>query len=128
MGDVTGSDCFDGAEEPLPGFGRNWNVQGSSCFGSRYGILIIGIAGTPVDDMRVAGTGTVPTVSELDESASFWKRTRAGLAAWFHDCRAAVARKPEDVVRVRLILAPHDAASLYRALPPDTRLFVLPRS
>jgi hypothetical protein len=65
---------------------------------------------------------------DLDESASFWKRTRAGIAAWFHDCRAAVAKHPEDVVRVRLILAPLDAASLYRALPPDTRLFVLPRS
>ena len=65
---------------------------------------------------------------ELDESASFLRRARAGLAAWFHDCRAAVARNPEDVVRVRLILAPTDAASLYRALPPDTRLFVLPRS
>lgn len=65
---------------------------------------------------------------ELDESASIWKRTRAGIAAWFHDCRAAVAKNPEDVVRVRLILAPIDAASLYRALPPDTRLFVMPRS
>lgn len=64
---------------------------------------------------------------ELDESASFWKRTRAGVAAWYHDCRAAVSRHPEDVVRLRLILAPLDAASLYRALPPDTRLFVLPR-
>ena len=65
---------------------------------------------------------------ELDESASFWKRARAGLLAWFHDCRAAVAKNPEDAVRLRLILAPTDAASLYRALPPDTRLFVLPRS
>lgn len=64
---------------------------------------------------------------ELDESASLWQRARAGIVAWFHDFRAAVARHPADVVRLRLILEPTDAASLYRALPPDTRLFVLPR-
>lgn len=64
---------------------------------------------------------------ELDESASFWRRTRAATARWYHDFRASVAKRPEDVVRLRLILAPTDAASLYRALPPDTRLFVMPR-
>lgn len=65
---------------------------------------------------------------ELDENAGLWKRARAGIAAWFHDCRAALSKHPEDVVRLRLILEPTDAASLYRALPPDTRLFVQPRS
>jgi len=65
---------------------------------------------------------------EPDMSAGVGKRLHSGLRVWWHDFRAALARQPADVVRLRLIMAPQDAASLYRALPPDTRLFVLPRS
>ncbi len=38
---------------------------------------------------------------------------------------AAAFRKNRDAVRLRLVLSPKDAASLYRSLPPAVRLIVL---
>ena len=66
--------------------------------------------------------------SELDTSVATWKRATAKVQVWARDLHAALQRHPEDVVRLRLVLRPEDAASLYRALPPDTRLLVLPAS
>lgn len=61
-----------------------------------------------------------------ERGPGFWSRLRARLAQWWSDLRAVVRVRPLDTVRVRLILAPEDAASLYRALPPDTKLLVIP--
>jgi len=64
--------------------------------------------------------------TELDSSVATWKRVVATTQVWARDLHAALQSRPEDVVRLRLVLRPEDAASLYRALPPDTRLLVLP--
>ena len=62
---------------------------------------------------------------EADLSAGLWSR----LAAWWHarwrDTVAALKSTPDDLVRLRVVLAPEDADSLYRSLPPDTKLLVL---
>ncbi len=56
----------------------------------------------------------------------FWSRLLARLEQWWSDLRAVARIRPLDTVRVRLTLAPDDAASFYRALPPDTKLLVIP--
>lgn len=63
---------------------------------------------------------------QLDSTLTTWKRVATGLRVWTRDLPATLSREPEDTVRLRLVLEPEDAASLYRALPPDTRLLVLP--
>jgi hypothetical protein len=65
---------------------------------------------------------------EADASASRWSR----VAAWWHarwrDTVAALTSSPDDRVRLRVVLAPEDADSLYRSLPPDTKLLVMDRA
>jgi len=65
---------------------------------------------------------------EADASASRWSR----VAVWWHarwrDTVAALTSSPDDRVRLRVVLAPEDADSLYRSLPPDTKLLVLDRA
>lgn len=56
----------------------------------------------------------------------FWSRIGGGLSTWFADAMAASRITPEDTVRLHLVLSKQDAESLYRALPPDTKLLVLP--
>jgi len=62
---------------------------------------------------------------DADDSASRWSR----VAAWWHarwrDTVAALTFSPDDLVRLRVVLAPEDADSLYRSLPPDAKLLVL---
>lgn len=65
---------------------------------------------------------------ELDHSLSVAGRTAYAVRVWYRDFREAVRSEPEDTVRLRMVMRPEDAASLYRALPPDTRLLVLPPS
>jgi hypothetical protein len=65
---------------------------------------------------------------EADETVGFWKRFANGARVWYRDFVAAVRPTPEDAIRLRMVLRPEDAASLYRALPPDTRLLVMPSS
>jgi hypothetical protein len=65
---------------------------------------------------------------ELDDSLPFLSRATSLLRVWYRDFRAAVRSEPEDRVRLRMVMRPEDAASLYRALPPETRLLVLPPS
>jgi len=48
------------------------------------------------------------------------------LGSWWADLVSAVDSQRGDRVRLRIVLAPDEAKSLYRALPPDTRLLVLP--
>jgi hypothetical protein len=63
---------------------------------------------------------------QLDTSVKKSQRLRTTLAVWYHDFREALRREPEDTLRLRLVLEPENAASLYRALPPDTHLLVIP--
>jgi hypothetical protein len=65
---------------------------------------------------------------DLDESVTLLGRLSTAVHVWLRDVRTAVARNPEDTVRLRIVMQPEHAASFYRALPPSTRLLVLPRS
>jgi len=65
---------------------------------------------------------------QMDEKATAWERTKAAWAVWWNDARAVLDGSPEDTLRLRLVLRPEDADSLYRALPPDTRLLIVPPS
>jgi hypothetical protein len=62
----------------------------------------------------------------MDEKATAWERTKAAWTVWWNDARAVLDPSPEDTLRLRLVLRPEDADSLYRALPPDTRLLIVP--
>jgi hypothetical protein len=61
-----------------------------------------------------------------DTQRGFWARIRASLATWFADAKAAGSSEPTDTVRLHVVLSKKDAESLYRALPPATKLLVLP--
>jgi hypothetical protein len=63
---------------------------------------------------------------DKDPELGFFSRLRARLGLWWHDAWAASTGDATDTVRLRLDLDPGMAASLYRALPPGTRLLVLP--
>ena len=65
---------------------------------------------------------------DVEDDAGFWQGLRTSLATWWADLQSALhpGAPDADSVRVRLTLLPKDADSLYRALPPDTRLLVLP--
>jgi hypothetical protein len=63
---------------------------------------------------------------EADASVGRLARLSAWWAARWRDARAALVRADEDAVRLRIVLQPDDAASLYRALPPSAKLLVLP--
>jgi hypothetical protein len=61
-----------------------------------------------------------------DATRGFWARLAAGWSTWWSDARAASGSEPTDTVRLHVVLSKKDAESLYRALPPDTRLLVMP--
>ena len=60
------------------------------------------------------------------EEAGLWSRLGTGFSSWWHDFRQAVATEPTDRLRLRIVLGTKDADSLYRALPPNTKLMVIP--
>jgi len=62
---------------------------------------------------------------DADQKASRFARFGAWWSAKWHDVVAALFREDRDAVRLRLVLSPKDAASLYRSLPPAVRLIVL---
>ena len=62
-----------------------------------------------------------------DTERGFWARIKASFATWLADAKAASRSEPTDTVRLHLVLSKKDAESLYRALPPATKLLVLPR-
>jgi hypothetical protein len=62
-----------------------------------------------------------------DAARGFWARVAAGFATWWSDAKAASRIEPTDTVRLHVVLSKKDAESLYRALPPDTKLLVLPQ-
>lgn len=60
------------------------------------------------------------------EGGGFFARVANTLRIWWRDFVRAVSPSPDDRVRIRLVLDREGADSLYRALPPDTALLVLP--
>jgi hypothetical protein len=64
---------------------------------------------------------------DADKQAGTFARLRASWSAKWHDVVAAAFARDRDGVRLRIVLSPKDAASLYRSLPPAVRLIVLPR-
>ncbi len=63
-----------------------------------------------------------------DAKRGFWANFRASVSTWLADAKAASRSEPKDTVRLHLVLSKQEAESLYRALPPDTKLFVLPKA
>jgi len=61
-----------------------------------------------------------------DGDRGFWQRMSERIAAWWADARSATAAEPTDTVRLHVVMSKQDADSLYRALPPATKLLVLP--
>jgi hypothetical protein len=64
---------------------------------------------------------------DADPQAGRAARLAASASAKAHDVFAAAFWRKSDAVRLRLALAPKDAASLYRSLPPAVRLLILPK-
>ncbi len=62
---------------------------------------------------------------EADATAGRWTRLRASWSARWRDALAAVRASDRDAVRLRVVLNPKDAESLYRSLPPAVNLIVL---
>jgi hypothetical protein len=61
-----------------------------------------------------------------EATRGFWANLAASWSTWWADAKAASQSAPEDTVRLHVVLSKKDAESLYRALPPDTKLLVLP--
>ncbi len=61
---------------------------------------------------------------EADAKAGRWSRFSAWWSARWRDAGAALRAHPDELVRLRVVLAPEDAEMLYRSLPPDTALLV----
>jgi hypothetical protein len=63
---------------------------------------------------------------DSDADRGFWARLSRGIGSWWADAKAASRSEPTDTVRLHVVMSKKDAESLYRALPPETRLLVLP--
>jgi hypothetical protein len=62
---------------------------------------------------------------EADANAGCFARLRAWWSTKWGDVAAALGLGDRDLVRLRVVLKPKDAESLYRSLPPSVRLLVL---
>lgn len=62
---------------------------------------------------------------EADLRAGRWSRLRMFWSGQWRDAAAAMRLGGRDAVRLRVILNPKDAESLYRSLPPAVKLIVL---
>lgn len=62
-----------------------------------------------------------------DAERGFWARLGTSWSAWWADAKAASNPRLSDTVRLHIVMSKKDAESLYRALPPDTKLLVLPQ-
>jgi hypothetical protein len=62
---------------------------------------------------------------EADAAVGRIARLRAWWSAKWGDVMAAIGSTRHDVVRLRVVLDPKEADSLYRSLPPAVRLLVL---
>jgi hypothetical protein len=61
-----------------------------------------------------------------EETTGFWARLGQRWSTWWADAKAASKSEPDDTVRLHVELSKKDAESLYRALPPNTALLVVP--
>lgn len=52
----------------------------------------------------------------------------SGLKNWLADLFSAVKPRPDDVLRLRVVLSKEHFDAMYRALPPDVKLMALPPS
>src|SRR5262249_27426274 len=68
-------------------------------------------------EVRTPGSETI---------SGWWGRLVSGWSAWWSDALAAASVSPADAVRLNLSMSKTDAESLYRALPPSTKLLVVP--
>lgn len=48
------------------------------------------------------------------------------IGVWWNDLRSAAEHRTSDRMRLRVVLSDEDAKALYRALPPATRLLIIP--
>jgi hypothetical protein len=62
---------------------------------------------------------------EADDEAGMVTHLVAWWSARWRDAVAALRAHPAELVRLRVVLAPEDADTLYRSLPPDTKLLVV---
>jgi len=62
---------------------------------------------------------------EADDEAGMVTHLVAWWSARWRDAVAALRVHPAELVRLRVVLAPEDADTLYRSLPPDTKLLVV---
>jgi hypothetical protein len=62
---------------------------------------------------------------EADASLGKWAKFKASWSTKWHDAYAAAFGSRDDAVRLRLVLKPKDAESLYRGLPPAVRLLII---
>lgn len=56
----------------------------------------------------------------------FWSRLGDRTRRWWADLKSALGSGDPDTVRLHVIMSKKDADSFYRALPPNTKLLVLP--
>ncbi|HEX4823545.1 MAG TPA: hypothetical protein VFV19_04505 [Candidatus Polarisedimenticolaceae bacterium] len=63
-----------------------------------------------------------------DAEGGFWARLGQRWNAWWADAKAASSGDNADTVRLHVVMSKKDADSLYRALPPNTALLVVPPS
>ena len=64
----------------------------------------------------------------VDPTLPLKERLKASYDHWLIDAKDALGEGSGDVVRLRLNMSPDEAKSLFRALPPDVKLLILPRS
>lgn len=58
------------------------------------------------------------------DTSSRWIRLATWWSARWHDAVSALSPPRDELLRLRLVLAPEDANALYRSLPPDVKLLV----
>ena len=63
-----------------------------------------------------------------DEKGGFWSHLMTRWSTWWADAKAAGSGGKSDTVRLHVVMSKKDAESLYRALPPNTALLVVPPS
>jgi hypothetical protein len=76
--------------------------------------------------VRYSGGLALEVVTAEQTDGSLLSRVYGGLAGRLGE--AIQALRAEDRSRLRVVLGSEDAAMLYRSLPPETKLLILPRS
>ena len=72
------------------------------------------------------GLTVVVGTEREDSPESFWRRGWTALVGWTVDAREALRSAEARGIRLRLDLSREEAEALYRTLPPDVRLLIVP--